>query len=217
MNKLNYGDIIIATPATHITHLGSEESLGTNILKGYNTGLISFGQSHNLLTLVNYENQESGLEVSGWGYHYPYVGVGGPRTNNLYISCESWIAFEIDITNSPVWESWLVHFHPTKGRANDKKEEPVKLPTYDLETPDLEQNLIGPFIISMDISKCTSPIIDQVNKILESHPGDREVHLRLIDGKKSTILKLDEALKVTPSSRLKDNLKSLLGPDCLND
>ena len=227
MSKVNYGDIIIATPATHIVQLESEESFGTDVLKGYSNGLLSFepvdnsrgrlsyGRIDNRYSLVNSEGEEIGIHVRSWWYYYPYLGVGFPTTN-LYIECGGWFAFEIDVTNSPVWESWLSYFHPQQNGTVDKKDEAVQLPTYDLETPDLEQNLIGPFIISMDISKCTSPIIDQVNKILESHPGDREVHLRLIDGKKSTILKLDEAFKVTPSSRLEDNLKTLLGPDCLN-
>ena len=92
----------------------------------------------------------------------------------------------------------------------------MQLPTLNLPIPNLEQALVGPLVISMDISMCTPSVIDQVNKILESHPGDREVHLQLKDGQKSTVLKLDEAFKVKSSSSLFDNLKTILGPDCLS-
>jgi DNA polymerase-3 subunit alpha len=54
-----------------------------------------------------------------------------------------------------------------------------------------------------------------MNEILRSHPGAREVHLRLVDGEKKTVLKLDEALKVTSSPSLSADLKTVLGPDCL--
>jgi hypothetical protein len=216
MSKVNYGEVIIATPATHIVQLESEESLGTSILKGYNTGLLSFGQDKNLFQLVNNENQFLGLEVQDWGHYYPFGGSGMPRTTNLFISCKGWIAFEIDATNGPVWESWLTHFYPTQNETSDIKVEVAKFSTLNLPIPTSEQALVGPLIISMDISMCTPPVIDQVNAILKLYPGDREVHLKLTDGPKSTILKLDESLKVNSSSILSDNLKSILGPNCLS-
>lgn len=216
MTKVHYGEVIIATPATHIVQLESEESFGTNVLKGYNTGLLSFGQSNNLFQLVNNENQFFGLEVQDWGYYYPFGGFGGPKTSNLYISCTGWIAFQIDVTNSPVWESWLAHFHPIKGGTVDTKDELVQLPVPNLSVPNSKQALDSPLIISMDISMCTPPVIDQVNTILKLYPGDREVHLQLKDGQKNTVLKLDEALKVNSSSNLINNLQTVLGPDCLS-
>ena len=81
--------------------------------------------------------------------------------------------------------------------------------------PDLKQVPTGPFIISMEMSRCTPPVIDRMNEILRSHPGGREVHLRLVDGEKNTVLKLDENLKVTSSPSLSADLKTVLGPDCL--
>ena len=216
MSKVSYGEVIIATPATHIVQLESEETFGTNVLKGYNTGLLSFGQSNNLFQLVDNGNQFLGLEVQDWGYHYPFGGFGGPKTSNLYISCHGWIAFQIDVTNSPVWESWLAHFHPIKGGTVDKKDELVQSPVPNLSISNPKHALGSPLIISMDISMCTPPVVDQINKILKLHPGDKEVHLQLKDGQKSTILKLDDALRVKSSPSLIDNLKTILGPDCLS-
>jgi DNA polymerase-3 subunit alpha len=101
-----------------------------------------------------------------------------------------------------------------RGRV-DKREEPPRISALDLTLPDLKQVPTGPLIISMEASRCTPPVIDRMSEILKSHPGAREVHLRLIDGEKRTILKLDEALKVTSSPGLSADLKTVLGPDCL--
>jgi DNA polymerase-3 subunit alpha len=101
-----------------------------------------------------------------------------------------------------------------RGRV-DKREEQPRISALDLTLPDLKQVPTGPLIISMAASRCTPPVIDRMSEKLKSHPGAREVHLRLIDGEKKTILKLDEALKVTSSPGLSADLKTVLGPDCL--
>jgi len=88
-----------------------------------------------------------------------------------------------------------------RGRV-DKREEQPRISALDLTLPDLKQIPTGPLVISM-------------NEILRSHPGAREVHLRLVDGEKKTVLKLDEGLKVTSSPSLSADLKTVLGPDCL--
>ena len=101
-----------------------------------------------------------------------------------------------------------------RGRV-DKREEQPRISALDLTMPDLKQAPTGPLIISMEMARCTPPVIDRMKEILRSHPGGREVHLRLADGEKKTILKLDEALKVTYSPSLSADLKTVLGPDCL--
>ena len=101
-----------------------------------------------------------------------------------------------------------------KGRV-DKREEQPRISALDLTLPDLKQIPTGPLVISMEMSRCTPPVIDRMNEILRSHPGGREVHLRLVDGEKKTVLKLDEGLKVTSSPSLSADLKTVLGPDCL--
>lgn len=101
-----------------------------------------------------------------------------------------------------------------RGRV-DKREEQPRISALDLTLPDLKQIPTGPLVISMEMSRCTPPVIDRMNEILRSHPGGREVHLRLVDGEKKTVLKLDEGLKVTPSPSLSADLKTVLGPDCL--
>ena len=101
-----------------------------------------------------------------------------------------------------------------RGRV-DKREEQARVSALDLTLPDLNLVPTGPLVISMEMARCTPPIIDRVKEILRSHPGGREVHLRLADGEKSTVLKLDEGLKVAASPSLSADLKTVLGPDCL--
>ncbi|MEY3736649.1 MAG: hypothetical protein RLZZ251_365, partial [Actinomycetota bacterium] len=74
---------------------------------------------------------------------------------------------------------------------------------------------IGPFVIKLPAEQCTPPIVDRMKEILRSHPGSREVHLRIEGGSSPTTFRLDEGLKVTSSPSLSADLKSVLGPDCL--
>jgi DNA polymerase-3 subunit alpha len=101
-----------------------------------------------------------------------------------------------------------------RGRV-DKREEQIRISALDLSLPDLNIVPSGPLVISMEMARCTPPVIDKVKEILRSHPGGREVHLKLADGEKNTLLKLDEGLKVTSSASLSADLKTVLGPNCL--
>ena len=101
-----------------------------------------------------------------------------------------------------------------RGRV-DKREEQPRISALDLTLPDLNQIPTGPLVISMEMSRCTPPVIERMKEILRSHPGGREVHLQLDENGKKTILKIDEGLKVTSSPSLSADLKTVLGPDCL--
>ena len=101
-----------------------------------------------------------------------------------------------------------------RGRV-DKREEQVKIMALDLSTPDISLAPTGPLIISMDTVRCTPPVVDRIKEILRSHPGKREVHLKLDDGRKSLVMKIGDDLRVTASPSLSADLKAILGPDCL--
>ena len=101
-----------------------------------------------------------------------------------------------------------------RGRV-DKREEQPRISALDLTLPDLNQIPTGPLVISMEMSRCTPPVIERMKEILRSHPGGREVHLQLDENGKQTVLKIDEGLKVTSSPSLSADLKTVLGPDCL--
>jgi len=101
-----------------------------------------------------------------------------------------------------------------RGRINKREEQP-KVMALDLSTPDISVAPTGPLVISMETVRCTPPIVDRIKEILRSHPGKREVHLKLDDGRKSLTMKIGDELRVTASPSLSADLKAILGPDCL--
>ena len=101
-----------------------------------------------------------------------------------------------------------------RGRV-DKREETPRITALDLSIPDVNQAPIGPYIIRVAAEVCTPPIVDRMKEILRSHPGTREVHLRIEGGAKATTFRLDDGLRITASPSLSADLKTILGPDCL--
>ncbi len=101
-----------------------------------------------------------------------------------------------------------------RGRI-DKREEAPRVSAIDMSMPDINQAPTGPLVITLETARCTPPVVDRMKEILRSHPGSREVHLRLEDGEKSMVMKLDDGLRITASPSLSADLKAILGPDCL--
>ena len=101
-----------------------------------------------------------------------------------------------------------------RGRV-DKREEALRFTAIEMTIPDVNQGPTGPLLITVESSRVTPPLVDRMKEILRSHPGSREVHLRLDDGKAGIVMKLDDDLRVTASPSLSADLKQVLGPDCL--
>ena len=101
-----------------------------------------------------------------------------------------------------------------RGRI-DKREEAPRITALDMTIPDVTGAPTGPLVITMDAKSVTAPLVDRMKEILRSHPGPREVHLKLDDGEKGLMMKIDDDLRVTASPSLSADLKSVLGPDCL--
>jgi hypothetical protein len=58
-------------------------------------------------------------------------------------------------------------------------------------------------------------MVERLKDVLATHPGMTEVHLRLQGADRTTVMRLDDGLRVTPSPALMGDLKALLGPSCL--
>lgn len=101
-----------------------------------------------------------------------------------------------------------------RGRI-DKREESPRITALEMTIPEVSTAPTGPLVITMDAARVTPPVVDRMKEILRSHPGSREVHLKLDDGKKGLVMKIDDDLRVTASPSLSADLKSVLGPDCL--
>jgi DNA polymerase-3 subunit alpha len=101
-----------------------------------------------------------------------------------------------------------------RGRVNRRDEVPT-IYAAELTIPDISEGPRGPVVIAMPLSRCTPPVAERLKDVLTTHPGVTEVHLRLTQADKATVMRLDDRLRVTASPALFGDLKQLLGPSCL--
>jgi DNA polymerase-3 subunit alpha len=101
-----------------------------------------------------------------------------------------------------------------KGRL-DRRDDVPKLIATELSLPDLSEGPRGPVVISLPVVRCTPPVVERLKEVLGTHPGATEVHLRLQAASRTTVLRIDDGLRVNPSPALMGDLKALLGPACL--
>ena len=99
-----------------------------------------------------------------------------------------------------------------RGRV-DKREDQVRFTALEMKNADVSAAPTGPLVITLPINQCTPPVVDRMKEILRSHPGKREVHLHLDENGMRTVMKLDTLITSSPS--LSADLKSILGPNCL--
>ena len=101
-----------------------------------------------------------------------------------------------------------------RGRL-DKREDVPRLVAMEVTVPDLSEGPRGPVVISLPVNRCTPPVVERLKEVLASHPGITEVHLALTSGTRTTVMRLDDGLRVAASPALMGDLKALLGPACL--
>ncbi len=101
-----------------------------------------------------------------------------------------------------------------KGRVKTD-DDAVSINAAELTLPDISDAPSGPVVISLPAIRCTPPVVQQLRSVLAAHPGMTEVRLKLQSSSKTTMMKLDAQLRVTPSPPLMADLKALLGPSCL--
>jgi DNA polymerase-3 subunit alpha len=101
-----------------------------------------------------------------------------------------------------------------KGRLSRSKDQP-ELHGQEVSAPDLSDGPTGPVVITLPSTRCTAPVVEQLKEVLGTHPGTTEVQLKLLARSATTVLKLDDRLRVTPTPALFADLKQLLGPGCL--
>ncbi|HQR81202.1 MAG TPA: OB-fold nucleic acid binding domain-containing protein, partial [Actinomycetota bacterium] len=101
-----------------------------------------------------------------------------------------------------------------KGRL-DVGEDSPRLMAMEVSAPDLSVDRNSPVVITVAAQQCTPDTVQRLKSVLSAHPGSTEVHLRMATGARTTVLRLDEALRVSATSSLGADLKALLGPNCL--
>ena len=102
-----------------------------------------------------------------------------------------------------------------RGRIDRPDEDAARLVAMEILQPDVSEAPAGPVRLSMPAARCVPPVVERLKEILAAHPGTTEVHLHLASSGRTTVLRLDDRLRVTPSPALYGDLKALLGPACL--
>jgi DNA polymerase-3 subunit alpha len=102
-----------------------------------------------------------------------------------------------------------------KGKV-DRRDDAPKLIAMDLTIPDLSVDDSGPFVVSMPVARCVPPVVERLREVLCTHPGPTEVHLKLRGHERTTVVRLDDKLRVAASPALIGDLKQLLGPACVS-
>jgi DNA polymerase-3 subunit alpha len=101
-----------------------------------------------------------------------------------------------------------------KGRVS-VRDDGMNLHAVSMFLPDTGQGLGGgPLIISVPDFRATTETVTALNDVLIRHAGENEVRLRLVKGE--TARTYEVPYPVTVSADLYGELKSLLGPSCLN-
>ncbi|GAB1646035.1 DNA polymerase III subunit alpha [Krasilnikovia sp. MM14-A1259] len=98
-----------------------------------------------------------------------------------------------------------------KGRV-DRRDDTPRIMAMDMSMPDVSHSAdTKPITLTMPITRCTPPLVDQLKEILVSHPGDAEVHVHLQNGSRTTVMRLG-GVRVAPTTALRADLKTILGP-----
>ncbi|MFI6757785.1 DNA polymerase III subunit alpha [Micromonospora sp. NPDC050417] len=101
-----------------------------------------------------------------------------------------------------------------KGRV-DRRDDQPRLMAMDMSMPEITAaDEVKPVVLALPPSRCTPPLVERLREVLTSHPGSAEVHVKLVNGSRATLLRLGR-MRVAPSTALMADLKALLGPSAV--
>ena len=101
-----------------------------------------------------------------------------------------------------------------KGRV-DRRDDQARIMAMDMALPDITAaDATKPVVLALAPSRCTPPLVERLREVLTRHPGSSEVHLKLVNGSRSTLLRLGP-MRVSSTPALMADLKALLGPSAL--
>ena len=104
-----------------------------------------------------------------------------------------------------------------KGKV-ERREDVPRIMALELTVPDLAAAASNaPFVIHLSDTRVTSQSVPRLREVLASHPGMSEVRVQMRGRSTTTVFKVGDHLRVTPSPALMGDLKALLGPSCLGD
>ncbi|MEV0902774.1 OB-fold nucleic acid binding domain-containing protein, partial [Actinoplanes sp. NPDC049802] len=101
-----------------------------------------------------------------------------------------------------------------KGRL-DRRDDVPRIMAMDLSVPDL--TTIGtarPVALTLPVARCTPTLVERLQEVLTAHPGGAEVHVKLTNGPRGTLLRLN-TVRVAATPPLLADLKALLGANAV--
>ncbi|CAN7473120.1 DNA polymerase III subunit alpha [Knoellia sp. LjRoot47] len=101
-----------------------------------------------------------------------------------------------------------------RGKVN-RRDDSVSIYAQELTLPELTDGPRGPVVVTLDTLRATTGRMEELKGVLANHPGTTEVHLKLTKPGRTTLIKLDDALRVNATESLFGDLKVLLGARCL--
>ncbi|MBQ1024282.1 DNA polymerase III subunit alpha [Micromonospora sp. C95] len=98
-----------------------------------------------------------------------------------------------------------------KGRV-DRRDDTPRIMAMDMSLPDISTSTANkPVTLTIPVTRCTPPLVERLKETLVLHPGDAEVHVKLLNGTRTTTLRLSP-VRVAATTALMADLKSVLGP-----
>ncbi|WP_327027692.1 DNA polymerase III subunit alpha [Micromonospora sp. NBC_01740] len=98
-----------------------------------------------------------------------------------------------------------------KGRV-DRRDDTPRIMAMDMSMPDVSSTPGSkPITLTIPVHRCTPPLVERLKETLVLHPGDTEVHVKLLNGGRTTTLRLGP-FRVAATTALMGDLKSVLGP-----
>lgn len=78
-----------------------------------------------------------------------------------------------------------------KGRVR-RRDETMSLQAMELSLPDTSAGPDSPVLVTVPVSRCTQPVVERLRDILRTHPGATEVHLKLTEPGRATLMKVED-------------------------
>lgn len=98
-----------------------------------------------------------------------------------------------------------------KGRV-DRRDDIPRIMAMDMSLPDISTSTTNKAVtLTIPVTRCTPPLVERLKETLVLHPGDAEVHVKLLNGSRTTLLRLGP-VRVAATTALMADLKSVLGP-----
>src|SRR5205085_9702231 len=94
-----------------------------------------------------------------------------------------------------------------KGRISRRDDQP-SLFASEISIPELTEGPRGPVLVSMPATRCTPPVVERLREVLGSHPGTTEVQLKMVNGSRETVMRLDQGARLRLGTALIGNVQA---------